>query len=106
MGRVFAISDSRNGRGDGDRQIVAERLGFVWRNIGASHRSADPIWSVINSLPARCARETKGFLHRSSILSDHVRANSAFRRVRRIFRMANHESLTALEPSDVQLGPL
>ena len=34
MGRVFAISDSRNGPGDGDRQIVVERLGSVWRNSG------------------------------------------------------------------------
>ena len=52
MGRVFAISDSRNGRRDGDRQIVAERLGSVWRNFGIPYRGAGRIWPVIDSLPA------------------------------------------------------
>src|SRR5947207_8282026 len=67
MGRVFAISNSRNGRCDGDRKIVAERLGSVWRNFGTAYRGAGGIWPIIVSLPARCARETKEFLHRSSI---------------------------------------
>src|SRR5882762_11048081 len=53
MGRVFAISDSRNGRRDGDWQILAERLGSVWRNFGIPYRGARRIWPVINSVPAR-----------------------------------------------------
>src|SRR5205814_10129103 len=85
LGRVFAIPNSRNGRSYGDRQILAERVGSVWRNFGIAYRGAGRIWSVIVSLPARCAWETKGFFHRSRILPDHVRAYGAFRGVRRIF---------------------
>src|SRR5436190_22174762 len=106
MGRVFAISDSRNGRRDGTGQIWAERLGSVWRNFGFAYGRADRIWSVIDSLPAGRARETEEFLHGSSILPDHVRTHGAFRRVRRIFCMARHESFAALESSHVQLGTI
>ena len=41
---------------DGDRQIVAERLGSVWRNFRIPYRGGGRIWPVINSLPARCPR--------------------------------------------------
>ena len=37
---------------------------------------------------------------------DYVRTDSAFRRIFGVFCVANHESLAALEPSDVQLGSL
>src|SRR5690349_2253138 len=40
MGRLFAISDSWNGRRDGTGQIVAERLGSVWRNLGIAYCGA------------------------------------------------------------------
>src|SRR5882757_10141481 len=50
MGRVFAISNSRNGRRDGDRQILAERLGSVWRNLGIPYRGGGRIWPIINSV--------------------------------------------------------
>src|SRR6516165_150575 len=106
MGRVFAISNSRDGRSDGARQIVAERLGSVWRNLGIPYRNHCRIWAVSVSVSSRCARETKGFLHGSGILPDHVRAYGAFRRIFGVLCLADYESLAALEPSDVQLGPL
>src|SRR5262245_27797597 len=104
MGRVFALSHSRNGRSDGAWQIVAQRLGPVWRNLGIPYCDNCRIWPVSVSVPARCARETKGFLYRSSILPNHVRAYGALRRVFGVLCLANHESFAALEPSDVQLG--
>src|ERR1041385_7451030 len=106
MGRLFAVSDSRDGPGDGDRQIVAERLGSLWRSFRISYRDNRRIWSVIIFISARCARETKRFLYRSSVLPDHVRAHDPFFRVRGILCMARHESVAALEPSNVQLGTL
>ena len=79
-------------------------LGSVWRNFGIPYRGARRIWPVIVSVPARCARETYKLFHRSSVFPDHVRADGAFRRIFGVFCVANHESLAALEPSDVQLG--
>ena len=48
----------------------------------------------------------QNFLHRSSVFPDHVRADGAFRCIFGVLCVANHESLAALEPSDVQLGTL
>ena len=42
--------------------------------------------------------------HRPGVFPDHVRTDSAFRGVRRVFRDVWHERIAALVPSHVQLG--
>src|SRR5262245_4039345 len=96
MGRVFALSDSRDGRSNGTREILAERLGFVWRNFRIADCGLGRIWTLMVPLPTQCGWEALELLDCPCVFPDHVRADGTFRRVRCVFCVANHESLAAL----------
>src|ERR1700730_9869180 len=77
LGRIFAVSDSRNGRSDGTRKILAERLGIVWRRLGFAHRRPGGIWAVLGTLPAHRSRKAVRLENGAGIFSDHVRDDRA-----------------------------
>src|SRR5437588_5063798 len=99
LGRAFAVSHSWNGRSDGLGKIVAERLGLVWRRLGFAHCRGRRVRPIVGALSIGRARKTYRLENRAGVFPDHVRDDGAFRRLRRIFRGANHERIAATASS-------
>src|SRR6266516_1302925 len=106
MGRAFALSNPRHGRSDGTKKIVAQRGCSGWGRFRFAHRRDHGIWSLLVSLSAHRPRQADELYDGTGIFPNHVRADRALRRLRRVLRVAVDERSTALESSPVQLGAL
>src|SRR5207245_2819621 len=99
LGRALTIPDPWNGRRDGARKIMAQRLGLIWRRLWIAHRDARGIRSVLGTLSLGRSRQTVGLENGAGVFPVHVRDDCPLRRLRRVFCGADHERIAAAASS-------